>query len=191
MVILLWPQHTAPQGDIRPSQLMAKLISLMPANMPTNTDLFYSFFLFRMPQSIREALAATDYMYPRSMAAATDCIWNLRQTAPPAVATAAPTRDRSQSPYNGSRNSRRDLRHQSPSIPRRAQAPRHNSQDNDYKICWYHNKFQHKSYRCVSPCRCQGNCVSSWWSKHRIWRSLPKLKLQQQCLFHMATDCYF
>jgi hypothetical protein len=53
---------------------MAKLISLMPANMPTNTDLFYSFFLFRMPQSIREALAATDYMYPRSMAAATDCI---------------------------------------------------------------------------------------------------------------------
>jgi hypothetical protein len=62
-----------------PSQLMAKLISLMPANAPTNTDLFYSFFLFTMPQSqsIREALAATDYMDARSMAAADDCIWDL------------------------------------------------------------------------------------------------------------------
>jgi hypothetical protein len=54
--------HTLPsQGAIRPSQLMAKLISLMPTDAPTNTDLIYSFFLFRMPQSIREALAATDY----------------------------------------------------------------------------------------------------------------------------------
>ncbi len=60
-----------------PSQLMAKLISLMPANAPTNTDLFYSFFLFTMPQSISEALAATDYMDARSMAVADDRIWDL------------------------------------------------------------------------------------------------------------------
>ena len=33
--------HTLPpHGDIRPSQLMAKLISLMPTDAPTNTDLF-------------------------------------------------------------------------------------------------------------------------------------------------------
>jgi hypothetical protein len=63
--------HTLPpQGDSRPSQLKAKLISLMPTDAPTNTDLFYSFFLFRMPQSIREALAATDYPNARALAAA-------------------------------------------------------------------------------------------------------------------------
>jgi hypothetical protein len=156
--------HTLPpQGDIRPSQLMAKLIGLMPPGAPTNTDLFYSFFLFRMPQSIREALAATDYPDARSMAAAADRIWDLRQTAPPAVAAAAPTRDRSQSPHSGGRNSRRDNHRRSPSRRRRgrAQTPHHNAQDNDNGICWYHNKFQHKSYRCISPCRWQGNRVTS------------------------------
>ncbi len=69
--------HTMlPQGDIMSSQLMAKLISVMPANAPTNTDLFYYFFL-SMPQSIREALAATDYMDAKSMAATDDRIWDL------------------------------------------------------------------------------------------------------------------
>jgi hypothetical protein len=153
--------HTLPpQGDIRPSQLMAKLISLMPTDAPTNTDLFYSFFLFRMPQSIREALAATDYPNARALDAA-DRIWDLRQTTPPAVA--ASTGDRSRSPHSGNRNSRRDNHRRSPSRRRRGrgQTPHHNTQENDNGICWYHNKFQHKSYRCVSPCNWQGNGASS------------------------------
>jgi hypothetical protein len=54
---------------------MTKLIILMSSNVPTNTDLFYSIFPFRMLQSIREALAATDYMDARSMAAAAN--WGL------------------------------------------------------------------------------------------------------------------
>jgi hypothetical protein len=54
---------------------MTKLISLMSSNAPTNTDLFYSIFLFRMLQSIREALAATDYTDARTMAAAAN--WDL------------------------------------------------------------------------------------------------------------------
>jgi hypothetical protein len=145
-------QHTLPPGDIRPSQLMAKLISLMPTDAPTNTDLFYSFFLFRMPQSIREALAATDY--PNARALAANRIWDLRQTMPPAVAAAAPTRDRSRSPHGVNRNSHHDNHRRSPSRRRRGrgQTPHHNTQENDNEICWYHKKFQHKSYRCVSPC---------------------------------------
>jgi hypothetical protein len=70
---------------------MTKLISLMPTDAPTNTDLFYSFFLFRMLKSIREALAATYYPNARALAAAADRIWDLRQTTPSAVAAAAPT----------------------------------------------------------------------------------------------------
>jgi hypothetical protein len=41
------------------------------------------------------------------------------------------------------------------------QTPHHNTQENDNGICWYHNKFQHKSYICVFPCNWQGNGGSS------------------------------
>jgi hypothetical protein len=83
---------------------MAKLISLLPPNAPT--DLFYSLFLFRMPQTIREALAVTDYADIRFMAAPTDRSWDLRQTALPAVAMALPSKDLSRSPHNGDHNAR-------------------------------------------------------------------------------------
>jgi len=53
-----------PQGDIRPSQLMAKLTNTLPHGTATNTDLFYSFFMFRMPQYLREVLAANEYTPP-------------------------------------------------------------------------------------------------------------------------------
>jgi hypothetical protein len=124
-----------------------------------------------MPQSIREALAATDYPNARALDAA-DRIWDLRQTTPPAVA--ASTGDRSRSPHGGNRNSRRDNHHRSPSRRRRGQTPHHNTQENDNGICWYYNKFQHKSYRCVSPCNWQGNGESSRLSKRRIGRRPQK-----------------
>jgi hypothetical protein len=90
-----------------------------------------------MPQSIREALAATDYPNARALAAAADRIWDLRQTTPPAVAAAAPTRDQSRSPHGGNRNSRRDNHRRSPSRRRhrgRGQTPHHNTQENDNGI---------------------------------------------------------
>ena len=49
-----------PQGDIRPSQLMAKLTNTLPHGTATNNDLFYSFFMFRMPQYLRKVLAANE-----------------------------------------------------------------------------------------------------------------------------------
>ncbi len=49
------------------------------------------------------------------MATAADRIWDLRQTAPPAFAEVAPTRDRSRSPYSGGWNSHRDVPSWSPS----------------------------------------------------------------------------
>jgi hypothetical protein len=70
-----------PQGDIRPSQLMAKLIHTLPHGTATNTDLFYSFFMFRMPQYLREVLAANEYTTARDMAVAADRAWDLRQSA--------------------------------------------------------------------------------------------------------------
>ncbi len=72
-----------PQGDIKPSLLMAKLTNTLPHGTPTNTDLFYSIFMFRMPQYLREVLAANEYTNARNMAVAADHVWDLRQSAPP------------------------------------------------------------------------------------------------------------
>ncbi len=55
-----------------------KLLSTLPHGTPTNTDLFYSFFMFRMSQYLREVLAAHDYTSARDMAVAADCVWDLR-----------------------------------------------------------------------------------------------------------------
>jgi hypothetical protein len=49
-----------PQGDIKPSQLMAKLTNTLTHGTPTNTELLYYFFMFRMPQYLREVLAANE-----------------------------------------------------------------------------------------------------------------------------------
>ncbi len=88
-----------PQGDIRPSQLMAKLTNTLPHGTPTNTDLFYSFFMFRMPQYLHEVLAASEYATARDMAVAADRVWDLRQSAPTAaVAAVYRPRERSASP---------------------------------------------------------------------------------------------
>jgi hypothetical protein len=66
-----------PQGDIRPSLLMAKLSNTLPHGTPTNTDLFYSFFMFRMPQYLREVLAANEYTTARNMVVVADRVWDL------------------------------------------------------------------------------------------------------------------
>jgi hypothetical protein len=97
-----------PQGDIRPSQLMAKLTNTLPHGTPTNTDLFYSFFMYRMPQYLREVLAANEYATARDMAAAADRVWDLPQSAPTAaVAAAYQPREQSASPRQRGGNSDR------------------------------------------------------------------------------------
>jgi hypothetical protein len=155
--------HTLPpQGDIRPSHLMAKLINMLPHGVKPDNDLFYSFFMFRMPQNVREVLALTDYPNARAMAAAADRVWDLRQSAPPtAVAAVAAPRERSRSPRNSNRNNRGHHRRRSPSNRRgRARTP-HHTQENDNGLCYYHSRFQHKALKCEAPCQWQGNGESS------------------------------
>jgi hypothetical protein len=152
-----------PQGDIRPSQLMAKLINTLPHGTDTKTDLFYSFFMFRMPQYLREVLAANEYTTAREMAVAADRVWDLRQSAPAAAAAAAyRPRERSASPHQHSRNSDRGRdsgraadRGRSKSNRRgRAQTPDQEFPDDG--TCWYHWKYQKRSTRCRTPCNWTG-----------------------------------
>jgi hypothetical protein len=157
--------HTLPpQGDIRPSHLMAKLINMLPHGVKPDNYLFYSFYMFRMPQKVREVLALTDYPNARAMAAAANRVWDLRQSVPPtAVAAVTAPCERSHSPRNNNRNNRDNQRRRSPSHCRgQARTPHNTAQEFDNGICWYHNKFQHKSTKCTPPpCQWQGNAASS------------------------------
>ncbi len=45
--------------------------------------------MFRMPQYLREVLAASKYATARDMAVAADRVWDLRQSAPTAAVAAA------------------------------------------------------------------------------------------------------
>ena len=141
---------------------MAKLINMLPHGVKPDNDLFYSFFMFRMPQNVREVLALTDYPNACAMAAAADRVWDLRQSAPPtAVAAVAAPRERSRSPRNSNRNNRGHHRRRSPSNRRgRARTP-HHTQENDNGLCYYHSRFQHKALKCEAPCQWQGNGESS------------------------------
>jgi hypothetical protein len=153
-----------PQGDIRPSLLMAKLINTLPHGTDTKSDLFYSFFMFRMPQYLREVLAANEYTTAREMAVAADRVWDLRQSAPAAAAAAAyRPRERSASPHQHRRNADRGRdsgraadRGRSQSRRRgRAQTP-HDQEFPDNGTCWYHWKYQNRSSRCRTPCNWNG-----------------------------------
>ncbi len=64
--------------------------------------------MFRMPQYLREVLAANEYTTARDKAVAADRAWDLRQSAPTAaVAAVYRPRERSVSPRQHSRNSDR------------------------------------------------------------------------------------
>jgi hypothetical protein len=64
--------------------------------------------MFRMPQYLREVLAANEYTTARDMAVTADRVWDLRQSAPTtAVAAATQPHERSASPRQRGRISER------------------------------------------------------------------------------------
>ncbi len=121
--------------------------------------------MFRMPQYLREVLAANKYVTARDMAVAADCVWDLRQSAP--AAAAYRPRERSASPRQHSRNSDRGRNsghasghaadHSRSQSRRRGrdQTP-HDQEFPDSGTCWYHWKYQNRSKRCRTPCNWNG-----------------------------------
>ncbi len=122
--------------------------------------------MFRMPQYLREVLAANEYATTCNMAVAADRVWDLRQSAP-ATTVAYRPRERSASPRQRSRDANRDSdrgrnsdrtsdRGRSQSQRRsRAQTP-HDQEFPDDGTCWYHWKYQNRSKRCRTPCNWSG-----------------------------------
>jgi hypothetical protein len=153
-----------PQGDIKPSLLMAKLTNCLPPGANKDCDLFYSFFMFRMPQYLREILAASEFTCSRDMAAAANRIWDLRQSAPTVAAAAlSQPRDRSSSPHRGREDRRNNGRRQQGNRRGRSQTPHHQAKfiNPDNGICYFHNKFRNQAFTCGkdnygNPCQWNG-----------------------------------
>jgi len=124
---------TQPLGDGRPSILMDYMLSLLPEGEPPG-DIFLSLFLRRLPQDMREHLAARPFDTPRQMAECADLLWDAR--GQPTMAASLTTRPVSPAGPPDFVDHRRNRR----SSPR----PR--------TLCWYHRRFEGRAHRCIPPC---------------------------------------
>jgi hypothetical protein len=134
-------------GDRRPSALMDAMLALLPVDVPPNR-LFLALFLRRLPEDMRNHLAAQDLATPEAMAAAANRLFDARPQ-PVAVAAVA---SRQPSPSNRRSQSRkgRDCR-------RRPTPARQGADSTSGGLCFYHDSFGARAVRCRPPCSWSGN----------------------------------
>jgi hypothetical protein len=141
-------------GDCRPSVMMAEMLSLMYETTAPDS-LFLALFLRRLPNSIRDHLAAADHKTAAEMAAHADILWDARKSTSvsslsDSVAAVA-LRGRSPTPRRSPSRRPNNRNHQQRSpTPRRR--PDSRSRNEDPSLCFYHDKFKHKAMKCESPC---------------------------------------
>jgi hypothetical protein len=123
--------------------------------------LFLALFLRRLPDSIREHLAAADHKTAAEMAAHADILWDARKSTSVSSLSdsvaAVSLRGRSptpcRSPNRRQDNRRQDNRRQYRSpTPVKRRRPDSRSRNEDPNLCYYHDKFKHKALKCESPC---------------------------------------
>jgi hypothetical protein len=137
-------------GDRRPSALMDAMLALLPEDVPPNR-LFLALFLRRLPEDMRNHLAAQDLATPEAMAAAANRLFDARPQGVTVAAVAA----RPSSPTNRRSPSRqgrqgRDRRRR-PTPGRQSNEPAANG------LCFYHDSFGARAQRCRPPCSWSGN----------------------------------
>jgi hypothetical protein len=141
-------------GDRRPSVMMAEMLSLRYETTAPDS-LFLALFLRRLPDSIREHLAAADHKTAAEMAAHADILWDARKSTSVSSLSdsvaAVSLRGRSPTPRRspGRRPDDRNRQQRSPTPRRR---PDSRSRNEDPSLCFYHDKFKHKAMKCESPC---------------------------------------
>jgi len=127
-------------GDLRPSQLLDSMLSLLPVGEQP-TILFQALYLERLPSEIRDQLAAADFESVREMAVLADTIWDSRserfQSGVSAVRSTSPGRKKNRKKSPGRR--KRDF----------TPAPG--------GACFYHHTFGEGALKCEPPCSWQGN----------------------------------
>jgi hypothetical protein len=129
--------------------MMAEMLSLRYETTTPDT-LFLALFLRRLPNSIRDHLAAADHKTSTEMAAHADVLWDARKTCSVSVVTesdgAVSLRGRSptprRSPVRRTGTDSRSLQWRSPTPGWR---PDSRSRNTDPDLYFYHDRFNHSS----------------------------------------------
>jgi hypothetical protein len=144
-------------GDRRPSSMMAEMLSLRFETSAPDS-LFLALFLRRLPDSIRDHLAAANHATATEMATHTDVLWDARNTASisavsdslaaMSVCSASPD-SHAKSPDRRSRSPERRCDNGRPTPGR---------WDNK-KFCHYHRTYGPKALKCQGPCEWAENAL--------------------------------
>jgi len=139
-------------GGSRPSVMMSSMLSHLPTDEKPGY-LFLGHFMRRLPDHLREHLAAKKFDSPQEMAAYADELWDARNSAATVNAVG-----RSTSPHGGGG------RRSSPARGRgkRSQTPAA-KQPNPDGLCFYHLNYGPRANKCRPPCKWteQGNEVAA------------------------------
>ena len=119
-------------GGSRPSVMMAGMLSLLPEGEEAGM-LFMALCLRRLPDHMREQLAAIKFNSPRDMAAHADVLWEARCTGT-ATGLVSAIRSRASSP-----------------------AYKKKKQQERGGLCFFHHRFAERANRCQPPCSWTGN----------------------------------
>ena len=112
-------------GGSRPSIMMAGMLSLLPEGEKAGM-LFMALFLRRLPDHMREQLAAIKFDGPRDMAAHADILWEARTAGTGSVSA----------------------------IRSRASSPAYKKKKPQDRggLCFFHHRFAERANRCQPPC---------------------------------------
>ena len=146
--------HHPGLGDLRPSQLMSKMLALLsPGTAPC--EILLGLFMEKMPTEIRNGVALKDYDDPRVLAADADLIWDSKMAAQASgLSTLTRPNDcvaavRVNDKGNDKRPRRRRPQHQ----------PYDDATSNG--LCSYHHSWGKDAHKCTQPCTWSGNAPAA------------------------------
>jgi hypothetical protein len=142
-------------GDMKPSELMRQMLTLLPEDDTPKTT-FMAMFLLRLPTDMRDHIVAKDFDDPRKMAEHADLLHAGRT---PAAITAV-TDDEFVCAVSSNRRrdfSPKDSRRRSPSRQGRSRRQTPAARGGDDSFCYFHNTFGDKAKKCKPGCSWSGN----------------------------------
>ena len=146
--------HHPGLGDLRPSQLMTKMLALLsPGTAPC--ELLLGLFMEKMPPEIRSGVALKDYEDPRDLAADADLLWDSKMAAQASGLNAVdrPADCMAAVQVHARSNNRRPQW-------QRAQRPQNDGATND-SLCYYHRNWGKDAHKCRQPCSWSGNAPAA------------------------------
>ncbi len=144
--------HHPGLGDLRPSQLMTKMLALLsPGTAPC--ELLLGLFMEKMPPEIRSGVALKDYEDPRDLAADADLLWDSKMAAQAsgvhAVDRLADCMAAVQVRPKG--NGKR---------PQKQKGQRSDDSSSG-DLCYYHRNWGKDAHKCRQPCSWTGNAPAA------------------------------